>query len=373
MALAEARAAARRGEVPVGAVVLAPGGTVAARAGNRTRELADPTAHAEILALRAACAAAGSPRLPGHALYVTLEPCAMCAAAIAAARIARLVYAAPDPKSGGVAHGARVFSHPQSHHAPELLDGIGSAESLALLRMFFNGLRDDARISHPASPLTPVDWTRAIDGYCERVGPAFWAEPVNAATNLAFILAALVLWPRTRGLPLGRALCTVLAAIGAGSFLFHTVATVWASVADVAPIGAFILLYLYAANRTFWRLPVWGALLGAALFVPYAAATVPLWSRVPGLGSSAGYMPVPVLIFAYAVALRRRAPATARGMALAGGLLLASLAFRTLDGPLCPVWPLGTHFVWHLLNGLLLGILIEVWRRRALAAPAARG
>ena len=136
-ALAEARAAAGRGEVPVGAVVVSPEGRVVARAGNRTRELADPSAHAEMLAIRAACAAAGSERLPGHALYVTLEPCAMCAALIAAARIARLVYGAADPKSGGVAHGARVFTHPQAHHVPDVIDGVGEAEAAALLKGFF--------------------------------------------------------------------------------------------------------------------------------------------------------------------------------------------------------------------------------------------
>lgn len=136
-ALAEARAAAARGEVPVGAVVVDPQGREVARAGNRTRELADPTAHAEILALRAACAAAGSERLPGHALYVTLEPCAMCAQAIALARIARLCYGAADPKSGGVAHGARVFSHPQAHHRPEVYEGLAEEEAAALLRGFF--------------------------------------------------------------------------------------------------------------------------------------------------------------------------------------------------------------------------------------------
>jgi len=141
-ALAEARAAALRGEVPVGAVVVAPDGRVVAAAGNRTRVLSDPTAHAEVLALRAACAAAGSERLPGHDLYVTLEPCPMCAAAISFARIARLYYGAEDPKSGGVAHGARVFSHPQCHHAPEVYDGIGSQEAGRLLRDFFSGRRD---------------------------------------------------------------------------------------------------------------------------------------------------------------------------------------------------------------------------------------
>lgn len=140
-ALAEARAAADRGEVPVGAVIVDPRGAVVAAAGNRTRELNDPTAHAEILALRAACDAVGSERLPGHDIYVTLEPCAMCAAALAGARIGRLYYGAADPKSGGVAHGARVFSHPQSHHVPEIYDGIGAQEAARLLTAFFAGRR----------------------------------------------------------------------------------------------------------------------------------------------------------------------------------------------------------------------------------------
>ena len=141
-ALEEARAAAERGEVPVGAVIVDPSGKVVARAGNRTRELADPTGHAEILALRAACAAAGSERLPEYTLYVTLEPCPMCASAISQARIARLYYGAADPKSGGVAHGSRVFSHPQSHHVPEVYDGICSDEAEALLKEFFRNRRD---------------------------------------------------------------------------------------------------------------------------------------------------------------------------------------------------------------------------------------
>lgn len=136
-ALDEARAASERGEVPVGAVIVDPFGVVVAAAGNRTRELHDPTAHAEILALRAACTAAGSERLTGHDLYVTLEPCAMCAAAISAARIARLYYGAADPKSGGVAHGARVFRHPQTHHVPEVFDGISAREAEDLLKAFF--------------------------------------------------------------------------------------------------------------------------------------------------------------------------------------------------------------------------------------------
>ena len=141
-ALDEARKAAERGEVPVGAVIVDAAGRVVASAGNRTRELCDPTAHAETLAIRQACAALGSERLPGHSIHVTLEPCAMCAGAIAAARIERLCYGAADPKSGGVAHGARVFDHPQCHHTPEVLDGFCAEESEQLLKEFFAERRD---------------------------------------------------------------------------------------------------------------------------------------------------------------------------------------------------------------------------------------
>ncbi|MGQ0672713.1 MAG: nucleoside deaminase [Hyphomicrobium sp.] len=137
LALAEAEAAANRGEVPVGAVIVGADGRVLARAGNRTRELNDPSAHAEMLAVRAACLALGTERLTGADLYVTLEPCPMCAGVISFARIRRLYYAAGDPKSGGVEHGPRVFSHPTCHHAPEVYPGIAEEEAGALLRRFF--------------------------------------------------------------------------------------------------------------------------------------------------------------------------------------------------------------------------------------------
>ena len=141
LALAEARDAAARGEVPVGAVLVAPGGEVAAVSGNRTRTDSDPTAHAEIVVIRAACRALGSERLPGFDLYVTLEPCPMCAAAISLARIRRLYYAASDPKGGGVEHGGRIFSQPTCHHAPEIYAGLGDVEAAQILRTFFAGRR----------------------------------------------------------------------------------------------------------------------------------------------------------------------------------------------------------------------------------------
>ena len=142
LALNEARRAGARGEVPVGAVVVGSEGKVLAVNGNRTRELSDPTAHAEVLVIREAAKVLGTERLAGCDLYVTLEPCPMCAAAISAARIRRLYYGAADPKSGGVAQGPRVFSHSQSHHVPEVYDGIAAVESAALLKDFFAERRD---------------------------------------------------------------------------------------------------------------------------------------------------------------------------------------------------------------------------------------
>ena len=139
VALDEARAAAKRGEVPVGAVIVSAG-RIVARAGNRTRELSDPTAHAEMQAIRAAARVLGE-RLTGADLYVTLEPCPMCAAAISNARVARLYYGASDPKSGGVGQGPRVFTHPQCHHVPDVYDGLGAEASERLLKDFFAARR----------------------------------------------------------------------------------------------------------------------------------------------------------------------------------------------------------------------------------------
>ena len=136
LALQEARAAAARGEVPVGAVVVRDGSVIAA-AHNRPRELKDPTAHAEMLAIRAACALVGDERLSGCDLYVTLEPCAMCAAAISFARIRRLYFGAADPKGGAVEHGPRYFGQPTCHHVPETYGGIRASDSGALLQDFF--------------------------------------------------------------------------------------------------------------------------------------------------------------------------------------------------------------------------------------------
>ena len=140
-ALAQARAAAERGEAPIGAVIVGPSGELLAEAGNRTEELRDPTAHAEMLAIRAAAAKLGAPRLVECDLHVTLEPCPMCAQAISFARIRRLYWGAADPKGGGVEHGPRIFDQPTCHHKPELYPGLSEGEAGELLRAFFRERR----------------------------------------------------------------------------------------------------------------------------------------------------------------------------------------------------------------------------------------
>ncbi|MET0841949.1 MAG: nucleoside deaminase [Methyloceanibacter sp.] len=141
LALEEAERARDRGEVPVGAVVVSAGGEVLARAGNHTLALHDPTAHAELLAIRAACAKLGNERLESCDLYVTLEPCAMCAAAISFARIRRLYYGAADPKGGAVEHGPRYFTQAVCHRTPEVIGGMGETKAAILLKAFFRGKR----------------------------------------------------------------------------------------------------------------------------------------------------------------------------------------------------------------------------------------
>jgi tRNA(Arg) A34 adenosine deaminase TadA len=142
LALAEAEVAGARGEVPVGAVLVeGASGAVLARAGNRVEALKDPTAHAEMIVIREAAAAAGLKRLEGADLYVTLEPCAMCAAAISFARLRRLYFGAGDPKGGAVEHGPRFFAQPTCHHRPEVYGGIGERQAGDLLRAFFRERR----------------------------------------------------------------------------------------------------------------------------------------------------------------------------------------------------------------------------------------
>ncbi|ETX13892.1 membrane protein [Roseivivax halodurans JCM 10272] len=201
------------------------------------------------------------------------------------------------------------------------------------------------------------------------MGPGLWAEPVNAVTNLAFILAALLVWRRTGGLPKARALAIVLVLIGIGSGLFHTFAQAWAALADVLPILGYIVIYIYASHRDFWGQGRWIATLLTALSVPAMMALAQVLPFREALGGSAGYVPVPLLIFLHAAFLAGRAPATARGLALGAGLLCLSIAARTLDEPLCGAVPPGTHFLWHVLNAWMLGWMILVYVRHVEEAP----
>lgn len=206
-----------------------------------------------------------------------------------------------------------------------------------------------------------MDWTRSIDIYCERTDPSYWAEPINALTNLAFVVAALVLWQRTHGA--GRVLAVILGLIGIGSYLFHTHATGWAAMADMTPIVGFSVFYIFLANRDFWGWPIWAATLGALAYIPYTAALTPLFDALPFFNVSSFYWPLPVLIFAYGVLLRHRHPGTARNLCLGAAILCLSLTARSVDETLCAAVPHGTHWAWHILNAIMLGWMIETWTR----------
>ncbi len=208
-----------------------------------------------------------------------------------------------------------------------------------------------------------MDWTRAIDAYCERTDASYWSEPVNALTNAGFLIAALIMWRRSRGQGAAQLLSAILFLIGVGSYLFHTHATAWAAAADTTPILAFVLAYIFLVNRDFWGLPVWAAAIGALAYLPYSMALTPLFDALPFFNVSGFYWPLPVLIFAYSVLLRRRACPTAANLAVGAAILCVSLTARSLDEGLCLQWPLGTHFIWHCLNAVMLGWMIETWLR----------
>lgn len=216
-----------------------------------------------------------------------------------------------------------------------------------------------------------MDWNATVIAYCERTDAGYWSEPVNAVTNAAFVIAAGIMAMRLRGasgMALGWLLVLILAAIGVGSFLWHTHATRWSGLADVLPIVLFILTYVFAATRDFLRLH-WGVAAAAVVaFFPYAAAVSWTIAQVfPGAGANASYASVALLIVIYGALLWRRAPETARGMILGAGILCVSLGFRILDDAVCDTLPLGTHFMWHVLNGVMLGWMIEVYRRHRLS------
>ena len=217
-----------------------------------------------------------------------------------------------------------------------------------------------------------MDWFEQVDGYCERTDFTYWSEPLNALTNIAFIIAALILWRRSAGVPMARMLCAILFVIGVGSYLFHTHATRWAALTDVGPIGIFIVTYLFLVNRD--AVPMrWGwAALATAGFLPFVSILLPILNEIPFVRISNLYWTVPILLLLYAGLLRRKTDIT-RGFVIGAALLSVSIIVRSLDEILCDLVPIGTHFLWHALNGVMLGWMIHVYARHMLAtAPRER-
>ncbi len=215
-----------------------------------------------------------------------------------------------------------------------------------------------------------MNWSEKIDIYCERTDFTYWSEPLNAITNIAFIIAAAIMWRRVGDLVWGKTLCVILFAIGIGSYLFHTHATGWASTADVVPIGLFILTYLFLVNRHILRWPWWAALVATVGFVPYAAGMVPILNDIPFVRISNFYWTVPILLLIYAAFMWRQHSQTARGFVFGAAVLILSICLRSVDQTLCHHWPIGTHIAWHILNGVMLAWMIEVYRRHMVEARA---
>ena len=212
-----------------------------------------------------------------------------------------------------------------------------------------------------------MDLSKPIDIYCERLDIGIWAEPINAVTNIAFILAAIIMWLRCKNLVEGRILSFLLFSIGCGSFLFHTYAQTWAALLDVTAILIFILTYIFVANRRFL---VWSklvSLIGVILFFPYQLLLVSILSNIQFFGSSVQYIPVAILIFIYSGLLRKSEPNLSRGLFIGAAILCLSIISRTVDEPLCSILSVGTHFVWHILNAIMLSWMIEILRRHMLA------
>ncbi|SRR6056297_3933941 len=212
-----------------------------------------------------------------------------------------------------------------------------------------------------------------IDAYCERLAPGLWAEPLNAVTNLAFLIAALICARRLGHPPppLGVALVVILAAIGLGSGLFHTFANGLTALLDVLAIAAFVFVYVFAVNRHVlgWsRGWAWASMLALA---PYLALATTGFAAMPGFEISAAYWSVAALIALYGVILWRRRPGFARGLLIGAAILSLSITARSVDLSLCAAWPRGTHFLWHVLNAVMLGWMIETYRRALRPAPLA--
>ena len=213
-----------------------------------------------------------------------------------------------------------------------------------------------------------MNWTERVNIYCERLDPSFWSEPLNAVSNAAFIIAAMfcLMKARQNGRTdsLTMLLVLILFTIGIGSFLFHTMANRWAGLADTLPIVLFILVYLFAATSRYMRAPWFLAALAPVLFIGFAIVFARAWSvYLPSLNGSQGYFPVLIVLILYGITLARRGHPAATGLIAAAALFSLSLTFRSIDQAACGVLPFGTHFLWHIFNGLLLGVVLMAFVR----------
>ncbi|MCK8484862.1 ceramidase [Aliiroseovarius sp. S2029] len=236
-----------------------------------------------------------------------------------------------------------------------------------------------------------MDWFAAVDIYCERTGPDFWSEPLNALSNLSFILAALWGWAeaRKRGRtdPMTVILIVLAALIGLGSFLFHTFANAWSGLADVIPIWTFVALFVLVALHRIGgvrpgRIAVGLAVVAGLVAILFAfgsdgsgsqtSATPAAHNHTPTntlLNGSEQYLPAVLALLAFAALSRRKGHSIAPWIAAATGIFMLSLTLRTLDMHLCDIWPLGTHFIWHLLNGAMIALLFQGLIRSPVAKP----
>ena len=212
-----------------------------------------------------------------------------------------------------------------------------------------------------------MNWFATIDGYCERIDASFWSEPLNAVTNVVFLMAAIWVLRREELNNKARALAFLLAMIGIASFLFHSVATAWAGALDVLLILLFTLLYIFVATEDFLGLPRRSALVVTLGYFPFSVVVEWLTLPLSFLGSTRIYIPILVLITLYSLILYKKFPYLSRGLAMGALLLTISMFARSVDLPLCETIPIGTHFLWHVINAIMLAWMIEVYRRHIIA------
>jgi hypothetical protein len=212
-----------------------------------------------------------------------------------------------------------------------------------------------------------MNWFETIDGYCERIDASFWSEPLNAVTNVVFLMAAIWVLRREELNNKARALAFLLGMIGIASFLFHSVATAWAGALDVLFILLFTLLYIFVATEDFLGLPRRSALVVTLGYFPFSVVVDWLTLPLSFLGSTRIYIPILILIILYSLILYKKFPYLSRGLAMGALLLTISMFARSVDLPLCETISTGTHFLWHVINAIMLAWMIEVYRRHIIS------